>query len=1064
MLAEGRWKPSGWLGICTAGCLWTLLNDNDFDACVDQVVAQIATVAIITDDASDSTLDRGANKPLHVSIADSGVAELHRLRKNIGEATARGKLTDLSAPIFDPALPAVVPALVPTLPWNFRETDSIVELRRLLLSTRVDGTVKRIGFYGRGGIGKTVASSALLRDTDVRSCYDQILFLPLGQTPVMDKVRSLMHLQLTGLEPQVDWTDAQKEAAIRRATKGRRLLLYLDDIWDDAHSEALNLCDPQTGSALLVSTRIRGLCGHNAVEITAPTEEDAVQILMAAAGLSADHTPPPQAREIVRICVNLPLSLAISGKLIRDLAVGDDWSGIPDILTDELRGKTVNAERGVISASLAALGESKESDNIQKLFKLFALIPEDTAAPLEVLCLMFNAVYGPNLQDTPDSHTVGTRLHRQAMVTKQASKTPLLLLRKWLAVLLERSLVMGLIDRAQLHDLVLDFVISMYTEKELTLAHTRCVEAFRENRTVSVVGTRGWKAVNRSDATTVYVINEVEHHVANCFDKTSQASIDTLTRWVTDPILDCIPFACARVLGEDRLVEAVEVAEAAEEWFWMGCRLEMLAYFRREVLAMIDEELAQIRIKAMRALCNIEVGADGKCSNGRCTDEERWMLVLLIGQNFVMVGGPMLVPDEMGDIKPIFKKATEQPVSDKYPLARYCLLRLMDGIFDTWQAADVGQTAQILWESLNDVRRMLEFDDQDTVDEVVLLLAGFEFAYVGISVYHEAFDWEQYPFDVSAAATKLYNYDLHHNVLQDSGQDFCASTVIGIAHGLHVGGLSTIKEGLQLQHDSIVQLAREPDQKNENLVYFWLSGGFTAWVTYAFGRGQTRASMFDALGMTWTDGGNFADRLNSEPFTRARGDSEPGDMYFNSAESAEFTIRAGHLLVTECKHVPKETIVAWLPSPEQLYAWINVNKNKACIGLLFFEPWLLAALVAEIVGAADQALEYCGRLIMATDSEPIDQRTRRGPHRYTLPSGEQLRSRIHSHGADPKCTSQVCVPQAALQCPLMIRKRRIAVVVFITELILLRVSDSSKVYSGTCSRDTGPACRSSSVT
>jgi CubicO group peptidase (beta-lactamase class C family) len=29
MLVEGRRKPSGWLGICTAGCLWTLLHDND---------------------------------------------------------------------------------------------------------------------------------------------------------------------------------------------------------------------------------------------------------------------------------------------------------------------------------------------------------------------------------------------------------------------------------------------------------------------------------------------------------------------------------------------------------------------------------------------------------------------------------------------------------------------------------------------------------------------------------------------------------------------------------------------------------------------------------------------------------------------------------------------------------------------------------------------------------------------------------------------------------------------------------------------------------------------------
>ena len=80
-------------------------------------------------------------------------------------------------------------------------------------------------FVGKGGIGKTVTSAALLRDDAVRKHYDQILFLPLGQTPVMEKVRSMMFLQLTGVELKVDWSEAEKLEELRKATSGRRLLL-----------------------------------------------------------------------------------------------------------------------------------------------------------------------------------------------------------------------------------------------------------------------------------------------------------------------------------------------------------------------------------------------------------------------------------------------------------------------------------------------------------------------------------------------------------------------------------------------------------------------------------------------------------------------------------------------------------------------------------------------------------------------------------------------------------------------------------------------------------------------
>ena len=48
----------------------------------------------------------------------------------------------------------------------------------------------------------------------------------------------------------------------------------------------------------------------------------------------------------------------------------------------------------MIRASLRGLkGSAKEQTNVKSLLLLFAIVPEDTHAPLDVLLLMFNAVH-----------------------------------------------------------------------------------------------------------------------------------------------------------------------------------------------------------------------------------------------------------------------------------------------------------------------------------------------------------------------------------------------------------------------------------------------------------------------------------------------------------------------------------------------------------------------------------------------------------------------------------------------------------------------------------------------
>lgn len=123
--------------------------------------------------------------------------------------------------VFDPSQPAVLPASVPELPIDYKETDTVKTLVPILLqvpsmppsprascaathhcrvpaaepppplsylalspSLRLPQTKSspdfkpRVGFYGMGGLGKTVTGAALVRSEAVRDAFDQVQRAP----------------------------------------------------------------------------------------------------------------------------------------------------------------------------------------------------------------------------------------------------------------------------------------------------------------------------------------------------------------------------------------------------------------------------------------------------------------------------------------------------------------------------------------------------------------------------------------------------------------------------------------------------------------------------------------------------------------------------------------------------------------------------------------------------------------------------------------------------------------------------------------------------------------------
>ena len=83
----------------------------------------------------------------------------------------------------------------------------------------------------QGGIGKTVVSSWLVRQSEVRKAFSKIIWVTVGQSPDLDALQRVLYEQLVSggswdenLAPDV------KTQRMGEAFRGQKVLLVVDDI------------------------------------------------------------------------------------------------------------------------------------------------------------------------------------------------------------------------------------------------------------------------------------------------------------------------------------------------------------------------------------------------------------------------------------------------------------------------------------------------------------------------------------------------------------------------------------------------------------------------------------------------------------------------------------------------------------------------------------------------------------------------------------------------------------------------------------------------------------------
>jgi hypothetical protein len=136
----------------------------------------------------------------------------------------------------------------------------------------------------------------------------------LGQNPSPIHVQSQVLHQLTGGSFS-DEPEIKRKQILQNAMYKKNLLLVLDDVWRTEHESLLNVIDVDTGSKVLLSSRVRQTIEKGSKDtvlcsLDLPNEAEAVDMLLSTAGLSTAAAVPPQAAELVKLCKFLPLTIS----------------------------------------------------------------------------------------------------------------------------------------------------------------------------------------------------------------------------------------------------------------------------------------------------------------------------------------------------------------------------------------------------------------------------------------------------------------------------------------------------------------------------------------------------------------------------------------------------------------------------------------------------------------------------------------------------------------------------------------------------------------------------------
>ena len=522
--------------------------------------------------------------------------------------------------------------------------------------------------------------------------------------------------------------------------------------------------------------------------------------------------------------------------------------------------------------------------------------------------------------------------------------------------------MLGTVDRASLHDLVLDFAVGLHDKIGLESAHHRVVEAFRRRRPVNPAGLQLWDLANRDDAMTVYVLDEVVHHVQNSRDSSSQtiAGDETILAWLEDQPQDALVFQVGSVLGEETLCKGAEVAESAGDLWAAACRWAAAANVAEKTRGLAA--CVPLLGKAVEAIARVQLHTGASMTGQLQLDQ----LELACIRSLVLYDLA-----NAGSHRARVNRLLASDAAKACPDSCFTM-SLVGYVIPAWAN---GQNRAMATEWLRIFQMLVKngcegSPDPNMRDSCAILVGGISAMYLETMLCCPQFDWAVFGEDGRHLRRSIacYDYAKHHlRWLEMVNADHTLMSISGaLGLALHFGDLEAVDTAIATQLDGVSRMMVEPNQALEQLVKGVIGGVF--WHSL-LGKAKEKALIASQLGLTWETADATLDAITDDDDSNAyfapRGQVE-GSTRFLNMDTFCWSAKFVHALCAPQGAVHKDEMAGSMPDAENLSKMGFKSRSKdspggdvqSAPGHILMSPHLVAALACERKGLHEDALSF----------------------------------------------------------------------------------------------------------
>jgi hypothetical protein len=528
-------------------------------------------------------------------------------------------------------------------------------------------------------------------------------------------------------------------------------------------------------------------------------------------------------------------------------------------------------------------------------------------------------------------------------------------------VLIDRSLVLGTVDRPQLHDVMLEFVKKELAGEQYKRAQRRLVDSFRKSNR------------SPSSATGKYMQLYIKHHITESYDEVWGKSLQAMS-WLEDHvngIQDAIAISTASILPD---VQALAMeAEDAKRWWPAALRWIAFALHRCTEMGTNGAGFEFYK-RAVGASANITIQNNSSTSNDeRCTQFELDSLNLNAVSKIVLSWDPAALA-EYGE-RVLKLAATEAGKSRPVLLVRIALATewfpgILTGNADKFAAVNWMMTKMLmdLNDESSDAYARLTDDERYLIKPCALtyIVVGGE-----AMMHVPGFDIDVYGpnGDKLLELSNAYTYDDHHAFYAD----LCtldtwmthnsADWILTLQYGRVSDALPILNQRLSVLEKVVA------DTTGSSRILDVACGMQTLLVCcHLLGQAQEQTQkMIQMIGFTFDTVDEYLIQLTkSNPLFTKMEQREPGGGVF-PIKRLLWQMKSFLVMHT---NVPAVEAIAWLeslPDDEAFYQYSMTMPTFDYGGFwggLHHTCWV--ALAHEKVGLYDGALRFC-RLALEPD-------------------------------------------------------------------------------------------------